>query len=58
MSIIALYTLNYDENKFFISLFAHFKYTVKIYYHRMYTQIIIKKINDKRSEMQFLREQF
>ena len=37
---------------------AHFKYAVKIYYHRTYTQIIIKKFNDKRFEMQFLTEQF
>ena len=27
----AIYNLNYYEDKYFISLFAHFKYTVKIY---------------------------
>ena len=37
MYIIALYTLNYYEDKYFISLFAHFKYTVKIYAHYAYT---------------------
>ena len=37
MYIIALYTLNYYEDKYFISLFAHFKYTVKIYAHYEYT---------------------
>ena len=37
MYIIALYTLNYYEDKYFISLFAHFKYTVKICAHYAYT---------------------
>ena len=37
MCIIALYPLSYYEDKYFISLFAHLKLTVKIYYHRMYT---------------------
>ena len=46
MYIIALCTLNYHEDKYFISLFAHFKHTVKIYNHRTYTQIIIKKFNE------------
>ena len=32
----AIYTLNYYE------LFGHFKHTVKLYYHCMYTQIIKK----------------
>ena len=58
MYIIALYTLNYYEDKYFISLFAHFKHTVEKYYHRTYTQIIIKKINDKCFEMHFFREHF
>ena len=31
MYIIALYTLNYYEDKYFISLFTYFKYTVKRY---------------------------
>ena len=58
MYIITLYTLNYYEDKYFISLFAHFKHTVKIDYPQPYTQIIIKKFNDKCFEMHFLREQF
>ena len=28
-----IYTLNYYEDKYFISLFAHLKHTVKIYGH-------------------------
>ena len=44
MYIITLYTLNYYEDKYFISPFAHFKYTVKIYNRRTYTHIIINKI--------------
>ena len=52
------YTLNYYEDKYFISLFAHFKHTVKINYPQPYTQIIIKKFNDQCFEMHFLREQF
>ena len=36
MYIITLYTLNYFKDKYFISLFEHFKYTVKIYYHHKY----------------------
>ena len=39
----AIYTLNYYEDRYFISLFAHFKHTVKIYNHCAYT-LIIKKI--------------
>ena len=50
--------MNYYEDKYFISLFAHFKHTLEIYYHRIYTQIIIKKINDKWFEMHFFREHF
>ena len=42
MHIIAQYTLNCYEDKYFISLFVHFKHIIKIYYHRTYTQIIIK----------------
>ena len=33
MYIIALYNLDYYEDKYFISLFVHFKHTVKIYSH-------------------------
>ena len=40
----AIYTLNYYEDKYFISLFAHFKHKTKIYDHFTYTLIIIKKI--------------
>ena len=39
----AIYTLNYYEDKYFISLFAHFKHKTKIYNHYTYTLIIIKK---------------
>ena len=38
----AIYTLRYYEDKYFISLFAHFKHKAKIYNHQAYTQIIIK----------------
>ena len=31
MYIIMLYTLNYYEDKYFISLFAHFKHKARIY---------------------------
>ena len=41
-----IYTLNYYEDKYFISLFAHFKHKAKIYNHGSYTYIIIKKIYD------------
>ena len=37
MYIITQYILNYYEDQYFISLFAHFKYTVKIYNQRAYT---------------------
>ena len=40
----AVYTLNYYEDKYFISLFAHFMHKAKLYNHCAYTQIIIKKI--------------
>ena len=39
----AIYILNYYEDKYFISLFAHFKQKVKTCNHCQYTQIIIKK---------------
>ena len=39
----AVYTLNYYEDKYFISLFAHFMHKAKLYNHCAYTQIIIKK---------------
>ena len=61
MHIIALYTLNYYEDKCFISLFVRFKHTFKIYNHPMYTQFIIKKKKkngNKSFEMYFLRDQF
>ena len=43
MYIITLYTLNYYEDKYFISLFARFKYKARIYYYRTYTLTITKK---------------
>ena len=45
MYIITLYTLNYYEDKYFISLFARFKYKARIYYYRTYTLTITKKKN-------------
>ena len=40
---ITLYTLNYYEDKYFISLLSHFKYTVKIYNHpNLYPDYYIK----------------
>ena len=42
MYMIALYTLNYYEDKYFTSLFAHIKYTVKIYAHN-FTHFIKNK---------------
>ena len=69
----AIYTLNYYEDKYFISLFAHFKHKAKIYNHCAYTRIIIEILmikvlkyifwgsNFKEhscSEIRFLREQF
>ena len=39
MRIIALYTSNYYDDKYF----ARFSYAVKIYYHRIYTLTIIQK---------------
>ena len=39
----AIYTLNYYEDKYFISLFSHFMHKAKLYNHCAYTQIIIKK---------------
>ena len=40
MCIIALYTSNYYDDKYFV----RFSHTVKIYYHRIYTLTIIQKI--------------
>ena len=56
----AIYTLNYYEDKYFISFFEHFKHTVKICGQCTYTLIIIKKkkIDNKSFEMHFLKEQF
>ena len=42
MYIIALYTLSFYEDKYFISLFAHFKHTVKIHAHNL-THVIKNK---------------
>ena len=53
MCIVALYALSYYEDKYVISLFMHFKHKARIYYHRTYTHIIIKKFNDKCFEMHF-----
>ena len=47
-----------NEDKYFISLFAHFKHTLKIYDQCTYAQIVIKKFSDKSFEMNFLREKF
>ena len=41
----AIYTLNYYEDKYFISLFAHFKHTVKIYAHN-FTHLLKISINN------------
>ena len=69
----AIYTLNYFEYKYFISLFSHFKHKAKIYNRHAYTIIIIKILMVKvlecifrgssfdvylYFEMYFLREQF
>ena len=58
MYIIMQYTLNYYEDKYFISVFVHFMHTVKIYYYRTYTLTTIKKIGNKSFGMHFLRKQF
>ena len=42
MYIITPYMLNYYEDKYFISLFAHFKYSVKIYAHN-FTHLVKNK---------------
>ena len=42
MYIIMLYTLNYYEDKYFISLFAHFKHKARIYTHN-FTHFIKNK---------------
>ena len=41
MYITTLYTLNYYEDKYFISLFARFKYKVRVYAH-----ILLKRGNN------------
>ena len=41
----AICTLNYYEDKYFISLFAHFKHTVKIYAHN-FTHLLKISINN------------
>ena len=69
--IYAIYTLNYYQDKYFISHFAHFKHTVKTYNHGAYTQnyykntLMIKVLKifwwsnfDVNLKTQFLREQF
>ena len=38
----AIYTLNYYKDKYFISLFAHFKHRVKIYNHNIANLLKIK----------------
>ena len=40
MYIIALYTLNYYEDKYFVSLFAHIKHKARIY--SLIIQILLK----------------
>ena len=52
----AIYTLHYYEDKYFISLFAHFNHKEKY----IITALIpnYKNFNDKIFEMYFLREQF
>ena len=42
MYMIALYTLNFYEDKNFISLFAHFEYKAKIYVYN-FTHFIKNK---------------
>ena len=42
MYIITLYTLNDYEDKYFISLFAHFKHKARIYTHN-FTHFIKNK---------------
>ena len=44
MYIIALYTLNYYEDKYFISLFVHFKHIIKIHYHHVYPDYYKKNL--------------
>ena len=56
MYIIALYTLNYYEDKYFISLFVHFKHIIKIHYHHVYPDYYKKKFNNKSFEMHFFFE--
>ena len=47
-----IYTLNYYEDQYFISLFKH---TVKIYDQCTYAQIIIKKFYHPSVKKNFLR---
>ena len=54
----AIYTLYHYEDKYFTSLFGHFRHKANIYNQCVYTQIIIKKFNAKSFVMYFLREQF
>ena len=42
MYMIALYTLNYHEDKYFISLFVNVKYRARIYAHN-FTHFIKNK---------------
>ena len=44
MYIITICALNYYEDKYFISLFTYIRHKARIYNHRTYTKIIIKKI--------------
>ena len=44
MYMIALYTINYYEDKYFISLFAHFKLTVKYVITARMFKLLLKKI--------------
>ena len=41
----AIYTLNYYEDKYFVSLFEHFKHTVKIYTNN-FTHLLKISINN------------
>ena len=42
----AIYTLIYYEDKYFISLFAHFKHKAKIYTHN-FTHLFNIRINNR-----------
>ena len=45
MYIIMLYTLNYYEDKYFISLFVHFKHKARIYTLIIHILLKIRKNN-------------